>query len=297
MAHFVFEQISGIDHLFKSQREAMRCIEQYASQSQAEKHFTPRDIHIYCVNEQCRLSIRKSCVDNNHLYDAEMIEFIAITEAANSATAWVYELKFHKFLDLPPRLSLNVYTHALSMVARCGCGTKTNSVGMIRARYHIEITTKTCNHNLTKIMDVYQFLFYLWLLFADVATAIAIAIAIAIANIPVANLSLSRSRSMSHFLILPNAERVIKTYFGLETAFTTDQMMAILASLQPTQSQELLLETSVRCNGSIEQAKEVIAEEARANAPRVCVDLTLLSPVIKPENIDDSWKVRRSARL
>jgi hypothetical protein len=25
MAYFVFEQISGIDHLFKGQREAVRC--------------------------------------------------------------------------------------------------------------------------------------------------------------------------------------------------------------------------------------------------------------------------------
>jgi hypothetical protein len=83
-------------------------------------------------------------------------------------------------------------------------------------------------------------------------------------------------------------ERRRNTYFGLETVFTTDDVIAILAPLHPTQSQELLLETSVRCNGSIEQAREVIAEEARANAPRVCVDLTLSSPVIKPENIDDS---------
>ncbi|KAH8626918.1 hypothetical protein IG631_18936 [Alternaria alternata] len=74
-------------------------------------------------------------------------------------------------------------------------------------------------------------------------------------------------------------------------------MIAILASLHPTQSQESLLETLVRCNGSIEQAKEILAEEARANAPRVFVDLTLSSPVIKPENIDDSRKARRSACL
>ena len=70
-------------------------------------------------------------------------------------------------------------------------------------------------------------------------------------------------------------ERLRDTYLGLETAFTTDEMIAILASLYPAQSQESLLGTLVRCNGSIEQAKEVLAEEARANAPRVFVDLTL----------------------
>jgi hypothetical protein len=91
-------------------------------------------------------------------------------------------------------------------------------------------------------------------------------------------------------------ERLRNTYFGLETAFTTDEMIAILASLYPTQSQESLLETLVRCNGSIGQAKEVLAEEARANAPRVFVDLTLWSPVIKPENLDDSRKVNHYAR-
>jgi hypothetical protein len=91
-------------------------------------------------------------------------------------------------------------------------------------------------------------------------------------------------------------ERLRNTYFGLETAFTTDEMIAILASLYPTQGQESLLETLVRCNGSIEQAKEVLAEEARANAPRVFVDLTLSSPVIKPENLDDSRKVNHYAR-
>ncbi|KAH8634255.1 hypothetical protein IG631_09655 [Alternaria alternata] len=47
------------------------------------------------------------------LYDTTMIEFIAIAEAATSATAWVYELKFHRFFDLPPELRLNVYTHLL----------------------------------------------------------------------------------------------------------------------------------------------------------------------------------------
>jgi hypothetical protein len=91
-------------------------------------------------------------------------------------------------------------------------------------------------------------------------------------------------------------ERLRDTYLGLETAFTTDEMIAILASLYPAQSQESLLGTLVRCNGSIEQAKEVLAEEARANAPRVFVDLTLSSPVIKPENLDDSRKVNHYAR-
>jgi hypothetical protein len=91
-------------------------------------------------------------------------------------------------------------------------------------------------------------------------------------------------------------ERLRNTYFGLETAFKTDEMIAILASLHPTQSQESLLETLVRCNGSIEQAEEVLAEEARANASRVFVDLTLSSPVIKPENLDDSRKVNHYAR-
>ncbi|CAN9203402.1 unnamed protein product [Alternaria alternata] len=273
MAYFVFEQISGIDHLFKSQREAMRCIEQYAFESQ--------------VNEQSRLFIPKSCVENNHLYDATMIEFIAITGAATSATAWVYELEFHKFPDLPPELRLNVRTHSLSTVVRCGCGTNTDSVGTILTRYDIELTPKTSDQSLTKIMEVFQFLFYLWLLFTDVA--------IAIANITVANLLLPRS--MSHLLIPSNAKRLRNTYFGLETAFTTDEMIAILASLHPTQSQESLLETLVRCKGSIEQAKEVLAEEVRANAPRIFVGLTLSSPVIKPENIDDSRKARRSARL
>jgi hypothetical protein len=115
-------------------------------------------------------------VENIHLYDATMIEFIVIAGAATSATAWVYELKFHKFLDLPPELRLNVYTRSLSTVARCGCGTNTDLVGTILTRYDIEPTPKT---------------------------AIAIAIAIAIANTPVANLSLSRS--MSHLLIPSNA--------------------------------------------------------------------------------------------
>ena len=124
-----------------------------------------------------------------------MIKFIAIAGAATSATAWVYELKSHKFLDLPPELRLNVYTHSLSTVARCGCGTNTDSVGTIPTRYDIEPTPKTSDQSLTKIMEVFQFLFYLWLLFADVA--------IAIANITVANLSLSRS--MSHLLIPSNA--------------------------------------------------------------------------------------------
>jgi hypothetical protein len=123
----------------------------------AEKYYAPLAIHISLVNEQCRLSISKSCVDNNHLCDATMIEFIAIAEAANSATAWVYELKFHKFLDLPPELRLNVYTHALFMVARYGYRTKTDSVGMIRTRYRIEITTTTSNYNLTKTMEVSSF--------------------------------------------------------------------------------------------------------------------------------------------
>ncbi|KAF7674484.1 hypothetical protein GT037_007244 [Alternaria burnsii] len=302
MAYLVFEQISGIDHLFKSQHEAMRCIEQCVSESQGMRSVLTQSGKILyaaryshqCVNEQCRLFIPKSCVGNDHLYDATMIEFIAIAGAATSATAWVYELKFHDFLDLPPELRLNVCTHSLSMVARCGCGTNTDSIGMIRTRYRIEITTKTCNHNLTKIMDVYQFLFYLWLLFADVA--IAIAIAIAIANIPI-EIDVASSDTIQrgihhglsqHISAVAYKERMMNTYFGLETAFTTDQMMAILAPLHPTQSQELLLETLVRCNGSIEQAKEVIAEEAHANAPRVCVDLTLSSPVIKPENIDNS---------
>ena len=134
-------------------------------------------------------------MENNHVYDATMIEFIAIAEAATFATAWVYELKFHKLLSLPPELRLNVYTHALSTVARCGCGTNTDSAGTIQTGYRIEITAKTKNHNLTKIMEVFQFLFYLWLLFTDVA--------IAVANITVANLSLSRS--MSHLLIPSNA--------------------------------------------------------------------------------------------
>ena len=53
------------------------------------------------------------------LYDATTIEFIAIAEAATSATAWVYELKFHKFLDLPPELRLNVYTHLLKAAHSC----------------------------------------------------------------------------------------------------------------------------------------------------------------------------------
>ncbi|CAN9417943.1 unnamed protein product [Alternaria alternata] len=254
MAYFVFEQISGIDHLFKSQREAMRCIEQYASESQAEEHYTPRAIRIYCVDEQCRLFIPKSCVENNHVYDATMIEFIAIAEAATFATAWVYELKFHKLLSLPPELRLNVYTHALSTVARCGCGTNTDSAGTIQTGYRIEITAKTKNHNLTKIMEVFQFLFYLWLLFTDVAIAVA---------------NITRISAVAY------KERLRDTYLGLETAFTTDEMIAILASLYPAQSQESLLGTLVRCNGSIEQAKEVLAEEARANAPRVFVDLTL----------------------
>jgi hypothetical protein len=140
-------------------------------------------------------------VENIHLYDATMIEFIVIAGAATSATAWVYELKFHKFLDLPPELRLNVYTRSLSTVARCGCGTNTDLVGTILTRYDIEPTPKTSDQSLTKIMEVFQFLFYLWLLFVDVA--IAIAIAIAIANTPVANLSLSRS--MSHLLIPSNA--------------------------------------------------------------------------------------------
>ena len=100
-----------------------------------------------------------------------------------------------RLLDLPPELRLNVYTHALSTVARCGCGTNTDSAGTIQTGYRIEITAKTKNHNLTKIMEVFQFLFYLWLLFTDVA--------IAVANITVANLSLSRS--MSHLLIPSNA--------------------------------------------------------------------------------------------
>ena len=91
-------------------------------------------------------------------------------------------------------------------------------------------------------------------------------------------------------------ERLRNTYFGLETAFTTDEIVAFLASLHPTQSQESLLETLVRCNGSIEQAKEVLAEEARANAPKVFVDLTLSSPVIKPENLDVSRNVNHHAR-
>jgi hypothetical protein len=126
-----------------------------------------------------------------------MIAFIAIAiaGAATSATAWVYELKFHKFLDLPPELRLNVYTHSLSTVARCGCGTNTDSFGTILTRYDIEPTPRTSDQSLTKIMEVFQFLFYLWLLFADVA--------IAIANITVASLSLSRS--MSHLQIPSNA--------------------------------------------------------------------------------------------
>ncbi|KAB2101952.1 hypothetical protein AG0111_0g9534 [Alternaria gaisen] len=160
-----------------------------------ENHYTLRDIRIYCVNEQRRLFIPKTCVENNHLYDATMIEFIAIAEAATFATTWVYELKFHKFLSLPPELRLNVYTHAISPVARCGHGTNTDSVGTIRTRYDIEPTPKTSDQSLTKIVEVFQFIFYLWLLFADVVTAIT--------NIPVANLSLSRS--MSHLLIPSNA--------------------------------------------------------------------------------------------
>jgi hypothetical protein len=60
-----------------------------------------------------------------------MIEFIAIAEAATFATAWVYEFKFDKFLSLPPELRLNVYTHALSTAARCGCGINTDSIGTI----------------------------------------------------------------------------------------------------------------------------------------------------------------------
>ena len=91
-------------------------------------------------------------------------------------------------------------------------------------------------------------------------------------------------------------ERLRNTYFGLETAFTTDEMIAILASLYPTRYHDSLLETLVLCNGSIEQAKQILAEEARANAPRVFVDLTLSSPVIKPENLDDSQKVNHYAR-
>jgi hypothetical protein len=53
----------------------------------AETYYTPRAIHIYCVNEQCRLFIPKSCVEDNYLYDATMIEFIAIAGAATSTTA------------------------------------------------------------------------------------------------------------------------------------------------------------------------------------------------------------------
>jgi hypothetical protein len=57
MAYFVFEQISGIDHLFKSQREAMRCIEQYASESQGTRSvltqsgkilYAARHSHLLC---------------------------------------------------------------------------------------------------------------------------------------------------------------------------------------------------------------------------------------------------------
>jgi hypothetical protein len=91
-------------------------------------------------------------------------------------------------------------------------------------------------------------------------------------------------------------ERLRNTCFGLETAFTTDGMIAILASLHPKRSHESLLETLVRCNGSIEQAKEVLAGEARANAPRVFVDLTFSSPVITPENLDVSRSVNHYAR-
>ena len=165
--YFVFEQISGIDHL--SRDSAKLCA---ASNStllspkvreayplKAERYYTPRAIHIYCFNEQCRLFIPKSCAENNHLYDATMIEFIAIAGAATSATAWVYELKFHKFLDLPPELRLNVYTHSLSTVARCGCGTNTDWVGTILTRYDIEPTAKTSDQSLTKIMEVFQFVF------------------------------------------------------------------------------------------------------------------------------------------
>jgi hypothetical protein len=218
--------------------------------------------------------------------------------AATFATAWVYELRFHKLLTLPPELRLNIYTHALSTVAHCGCGTNTDSAGTIRTRYRIEITTKTCNHNLTKIMEVFQFLFYLWLLFADVT--------IAIANITVAYLSLSRSmspiqRGMHHgqsrgIFAVAYKERLRNTYFGLETAFTTAEMIAILASLYPTRCHDSLLETLVLCNGSIERMKEVLAEQARASVFRVFVDLTLSSPVIKPENLDVSRKVNHYAR-
>jgi hypothetical protein len=57
MAYFVFEQISGIDHLFKIQREAMRCIEQYAFESQGTLRvptqsgktlYDARNLHLLC---------------------------------------------------------------------------------------------------------------------------------------------------------------------------------------------------------------------------------------------------------
>jgi hypothetical protein len=49
MAYFVFEQISGIDRLFKSQREAMRCIEQYAFESQGTRSVLTQSGKILCA--------------------------------------------------------------------------------------------------------------------------------------------------------------------------------------------------------------------------------------------------------
>jgi hypothetical protein len=49
------------------------------------------------------------------LYDATMIEFIAIADSAVAGTAYVYELKFHKVIVLPPELCLKVYTHYLDI--------------------------------------------------------------------------------------------------------------------------------------------------------------------------------------
>ncbi|KAG9185965.1 hypothetical protein G6011_02521 [Alternaria panax] len=54
------------------------------------------------------------------LYDAAMIEFIAIAEAGVGATAWIYELKFHRFLELSPELRLEVYVHGLENARRDG---------------------------------------------------------------------------------------------------------------------------------------------------------------------------------
>lgn len=43
------------------------------------------------------------------------------------------------------------------------------------------------------------------------------------------------------------------------------------------------------------EAKEVLAKEARENAPRILIDLTVSSPVIKPEDTDDSLFVLESS--